>query len=223
MSVYMTEEEQIAAIKTWWNKYSNILTIILSVILLIVAGFKYWNWHQNKVNAQASTAYERLMVAFSNQDNKGIQSYANQLIKDYDNTIYADAARLTLAKLQVSREHYDKAQASLEYVVAHSKISAIKQIARLRIARLLVANKSYEKALSELATVDDKAYKPVINELKGDIYAATGQYQQAISSYKKAITQVRRSGMGNLFLEMKTNELAAMNQSMLADSKKQAA
>ncbi|MBA2652346.1 MAG: tetratricopeptide repeat protein [Tatlockia sp.] len=214
MSFYMTEEEQLAAIKKWWNKYSNTLTIILSLVLLTVAGFKYWNWHIEKINSQASTAYERLMLAFSNKDDKSIQSYSNQLINDYGKTIYADAARLTLAKLQVNEERYDKAQETLAYVAAHSEMPSIKQIARLRIARMLAAKKAYKEALAELAVVDDKAYMPVVNELKGDIYVATGQYQQAILSYKEAITEVRTSGMGNLFLEMKTNELAALNQSM---------
>jgi len=214
MSVYMTEEEQLAAIKKWWNKYSNTLSVILSLILLLVAGYKYWNWHQEKIAVQASTAYERLMVAFSNQDEKGIQSYANQLIQDYGKTVYADAARLTLAKLNVANEKYDQAQESLEYVADHSKMPALKQVARLRVARLLAAKKSYDKALAELAVIDDTAYRPVVNELKGDIYNATGQYQQAIIAYKEAITEVRTHGMGNLFLEMKTNELAARTQAM---------
>lgn len=213
MSVYMTEEEQLAAIKNWWNKYSNVITVILSLILLITAGFKYWNWHQEKISTQASTAYERLMVAFSNQDENSIQSYANQLIKDYGQTVYADAARLTLAKLLVTNDQYDKARENLEYVAEHSKMQPLKQVAKLRIARLFAAQRAYDKALAELTVVDDSAYLPVINELKGDIYAATGNYQQAIQSYKEAITEVRTNGMGNLFLEMKTNELAALAQS----------
>jgi predicted negative regulator of RcsB-dependent stress response len=220
MSVYMTEEEQLAAIKGWWNKHSNVLTVILSLALLAVAGFKYWNWHQEKISSQASSAYERLMVAFLNQDDKGIQSFANQLVNDYSQTVYADAARLTLAKLQVGKEKFDEAQQSLEYVAAHSKMPALKQVARLRIARLLAAKKAYGKALAELAVVDDAAYKPVVNELKGDIYAAQGQYQQAILAYKEAITEVRTNGMGNLFLEMKTNEIAALSQSMTTENDK---
>ncbi|MBA2656908.1 MAG: tetratricopeptide repeat protein [Tatlockia sp.] len=215
---YMTEEEQLAAIKKWWFKHSNLLTIILSIILLCVAGYKYWSWHIEKVNSQASTAYEQLMLAFSNKDEKSIQSYANQLIKNYSKTVYADAARLTLAKLQVTEEGYDEAQENLNVVATHSKLPALKQLARLRIARLLSAKKDYKQALEKLTVVEDKAYMPVVNELKGDIFVATGQYQQAILSYKEAITEVRTSGMGNLFLEMKTNELAALHQSSNTDA-----
>ena len=214
MSVYMTEREQLEAIKKWWQRYNNVITVIVSIILLVIAGYKYWNWHQDKINQQASSTYEHMMLAFSNQDNKGVRSYASQLLKEYDDTVYADAARLTLAKLLVARAKYPLAQEQLDYVATHSKMTAFQQIAKIRLARLLVAEKAYDKALTELSKIDDSAYLSLVNEIKGDIYAATGRYPQAIASYRKAINDVQTKGMGNLFLEMKTNELAALTQSM---------
>lgn len=210
MSIYMTEDEQVEAIKRWWKRYNGIITVLFSVVLLIMAGFKYWTWHEEKVTQQASNTYEHLMLAFSNHDNKGIRGYANQLITDYGNTVYADAARLTLAKLYVAREHYNRAQDELVYVATHSKMPALQQVATIRLARILAANKAYDKALVELTKVTDTTYLPVVNELKGDIYAATGRYEQAVSFYRQAISDVQTKGMGNLFLEMKTNELAAL-------------
>ena len=210
MSIYMTEDEQVEALKRWWKRYNGIITVLFSVVLLIMAGFKYWTWHEEKVTQQASNTYEHLMLAFSNHDNKGIRGYANQLITDYGNTVYADAARLTLAKLYVARENYTRAQDQLIYVASHSKMPALQQVAMIRLARIFAANKAYDKALVELAKVKDTTYLPVVNELKGDIYAATGRYEQAVSFYRQAISDVQTKGMGNLFLEMNTNELAAL-------------
>ena len=210
MSIYMTEDEQVEVLKQWWKRYNGIITVLFSIVLLIMAGFKYWTWHEEKVTQQASNTYEHLMLAFSNHDNKASRGYAKQLITDYGHTVYADAARLTLAKLYVSREKYNLAEKELIYVAAHSKMSALQQVARIRLARLLAADKAYDKALDELAKVKDQTYLPVINELKGDIYAATGRYEQAVSFYRQAINDVQTKGMGNLFLEMKTNELAAL-------------
>lgn len=218
MSVYMTEEEQLDAIRKWWQRNNGWITTILTIILFAAAAYKYWIWHNDKVDNQASNAYEHLMVAFAEKDNKTVKSYANQLISEYKQTIYADAARLTLAKLYVNQNKLDKARNLLEDVTSHSKVPALKQIARMRIARLFAAEKSYDKALNELKVVDSQAYTPVINELKGDIFAATGQYQEAINSYKAAMNEVRTHGMGNLFLEMKTNELAALAQSVTIDN-----
>lgn len=220
MSVYMTEEEQLENIKKWWRRYGNIITIIFSLILLCIAGYRYMNWHQDKLTQQASMTYESMMVAFSHQNIKGVRSYANELIKDYANTVYADVAHMTLAKVYVSKNKLDQAKTELQTVAEKSKMTSLKQIAKIRIARLLAAEKSYTNALKELSSVDDEAYLPVINELKGDIYGATGQYEQAITAYKLAINEVKNNGMGNLFLEMKTNELALKSQSMISDDKK---
>lgn len=219
MSVYMTEEEQLEQIKKWWRRHGNMITMTLSVILLCIAGYRYWNWHQDKINQQASAAYENMMVALSNQNIKSVRAYANDLIKNYNKTIYSDVAHMTLAKVYVDKSKLDEAIQELKTVATESKMTPLKQIAKIRIARLLAGEKSYTNALNELSIVDDATYLPVINELKGDIYSAKGQYQQAINAYREAIAEVHTNGMGNLFLEMKTNELAIKTQSTLADEK----
>ncbi len=218
MSVYMTEEEQLESIKKWWKRNGNIITVVISLILLTVVGYRYMNWHNAKLTQQASITYENMMVAFSNHDNKSVRSYANELIKDYNHSVYADVAHMTLAKLYVSKDKLDKAKEELQVVATDSKMVALKQIAKIRIARILSAGKAYSDALNELSNVVDKAYLPVINELKGDIYGATGKYQEAISAYRLAIDEVKTNGMANLFLEMKTNELSMKNQSMVSDN-----
>ena len=221
MSVYMTEDEQLEVMKKWWKRYGNIVTVFLSLILLCIAGYRYMNWHHGKLTQQASVTYENMMVALSNQNIKSVRSYANELIKDYDHSVYADAAHMTLAKIYVSKNKLDQAKDELSSVANKSNMPALKQIAKIRIARILAAKKSYANALSELSAIEDKTYLPIINELKGDIYGATGQYQEAIAAYRLAIDEVKTNGMANLFLEMKTNELAMKTQSMISDDKKE--
>jgi predicted negative regulator of RcsB-dependent stress response len=216
----MTEEEQLEVIKKWWDRHGSKITVFLSLILICTAGYKYMNWHQDKMTQQASNTYEQMMVALSNQNIKSVRSYANELIKDYNSSVYADVAHMTLAKIYVSKNKWAQAKEELLPVAQKSKMSALKQIAKINIARLLVSEKSYTYALNELATIEDQTYLPVINELKGDIYDALGQYRKAITAYRLAIEEVKTRGMGNLFLEMKTNELAMKSQSMISDDKK---
>ncbi|MDR3502539.1 MAG: tetratricopeptide repeat protein [Legionella sp.] len=220
MSVYMTEEEQLESIKKWWKRYGNIVSVIISVILFSIAGYRYFTWHQDKLTQQASIAYEQMMIALSNNNTKAVKSFANELIKDHSKSVYADAAHMTLAKVYVSKSKLDQAQSELRMVADNSKLRTLKQIAKIRLARILAANKSYANALSELSKVEDATYLPVINELKGDIYGATGKYEEAMNSYKQAMDEVKVNGMGNLFLEMKTNEIAVKTQSMISDEKK---
>lgn len=212
MSVYMTEEEQLESIKKWWGKYGNIITLCLSLVLLTVAGIRYMDYRHTKLTQEASNIYEKMINDYSNRQNEAVMSYATVLINDYGRSVYADAAHMTLAKIHVSNDKFEEAKKELQAVVDKTKMSALRQVAKIRIARLLAAEKAYEKALNELAVVDDKAYLPLVNELRGDIHSAKGQYKDAISAYKMAMDEVKSNGMSNLFLEMKTNELASKNE-----------
>ena len=213
MSVYLTEEEQLDAIKKWWHRYGTVITITLSIILLCISGYRYWTWHLDKKNTDASITYERLMSAFSNQDNKAIRAYAYELISTHKKTVYADAARLTLAKIYVNAGEFEKAKKELTYLANNSSVSALQQVARIRMARLLAGEKSYQQALAELSQVKASNYMPLVDELRGDIYSATGNNKQAMLAYEKAMQENRQHGIGNPYLEMKTGEIAALTQS----------
>ena len=220
MSVYMTEEEQLEVIKKWWQRYGNLVTVFISIIFLCIAGYKYWSWHEEKVMQQASSIYENMMIAFSNQKTKSVRSYANELIKDYGNSVYADVAHMTLAKLHISKNRLEQAKNELQLVINQGHVSTLREIAKIRVARILMASQSYDNALKELGAVDSPTYTPVVNELKGDIYRAKGQYQEAMEAYHLAMAEVKNNGIGNLFLEMKTNELTMKNQSLVNEGKK---
>jgi predicted negative regulator of RcsB-dependent stress response len=219
----MTEEEQLEIIKKWWNKHNSKITTSLAVLLLCFSAYKYWSWHQEKVVIQASNNYEHMMLASADKNDKDIEAYANALIKEYGKTVYADGARLLLAKQQVKHNNYKAAGATLEKVMTDSKIPALKQVARIRVARLLAAEKSYDSALTTLNSINDQAYMSLINELKGDIFVALGRYQEAILSYKDAIKEANTQGMEKQFLEMKTNALLAVSKSSNENSEIKAA
>lgn len=218
MSDYRTEEEQLQNIKKWWIKYSTPITLVFSIVLLGFSGYKYWQWNQEKTFTQASNTYEQMMVAYANKNERAIESYANLLISDYSKTVYSDVALLLKAKLKVENDKLDEAKILLENLALHARMQALKQVANLDISRLLIAKKDYQAALKQLTVVRDKTYLPLINELKGDIYAATGKYKEAALAYQQAFSGVRTHGMGNLFLEMKTNELAALTHKMQSEN-----
>ncbi|PJD95681.1 MAG: hypothetical protein CK426_03905 [Legionella sp.] len=217
MSVYMTEEEQLEAIKKWWNKHGNKILTIVSVVLLCIAGYRYFYWHQQKMSQQASTVYENMMVSYSRHNFKSVRAYANELIKDYGHTVYADAAHMTLAKVFIEKEKINRAKKELYAVSEKAHMPQLKQIAKIRLARILTVEKEYGNALKELNAMNDPAYLSVINELKGDVYSATGEFDNAIKAYRMAMSEAKNNGMGNSFLEMKSNELAIKTQKIIAN------
>lgn len=213
MSIYMTEAEQWEAIKDWWQRHQRVIGMILSVVLLSIAGYRYWHWHAEKITSQASESYERLMAASSTDDHKAIEAYAKTLVSEFPKTVYADAAQLVLAKHWVSQAKWDNARHLLEHVAFHATMPALQQVARIRLARVLIEEKAFDKALGYLDGMDSSVYKPLIDELKGDVYAAKGHYQEAEVLYREARDEAKVRGVGNLFLDMKANELAALARS----------
>lgn len=211
MNIYLNEHEQWIALKKWWQKYNAIVLIVFSLVLLSVSGIKYWKWHQEKNLQLASNIYERMMLAASNQEPKQIKRYASDLVKNYPASIYSDAARLTLAKVAVSNNEYKEALSQLKWVSEHSKTPELADVAKIRLARLWLLHQKYKKSLAILKGMNSKAYLPLVDELRGDIYTSMNQFDKAVDYYRKALSEVQNYGVGNLFLEMKSNDLKALS------------
>lgn len=211
LNVYLNEYEQWNALKKWWHKYNAIVIVTFSILLLALSGYKYWNWHQMKAMELASNTYERMMLASANHQSQQMSKYANELVKKYPESIYSDAARLSLAKLAVSNHDYDAAEQQLVWVAEHSKITELSAVAKIRLARIWYVNKKYAKAIAILKGMDSKVYLPLVDELRGDIYTAMNQFDKAVDYYRKALSEVQNYGVGNLFLEMKSNDLVAVS------------
>lgn len=213
MSLYMTEAEQLESMKKWWIQHQRLITTLLFVILLAVSGVRYWNWHREKINEQASTAYQNLMRAAAVPDDKTLQSYANVLLKQDSSSVYARSARLALAKMHVDHGEVKQAIDQLAVVAHHAKPDVLQQIATLRLARLLMVQKEWDKALNELATIEHAPFAPLVNELRGDIFVAMGNYPKAAEAYQTALRSITSAGVGYRYLEMKNNAVASMIQS----------
>ncbi len=211
MSTYMTEAEQLEAIKKWWIKNQSIITGCLAIVLCVVAGYRYFNWHQDKVNQKASVAYENMMMSLSKQDDKSSQAFANQLIADDKKSVYSTVAHFTLAKVYIAQSQFDKAKQELKEVIASGKTEVYKEIASIRLARILASEKSYDEALATLSSIDhSEYYRPVVNELEGDIYSSQGEYAKASVSYEAALNETQASGRINQFLQMKNETMKTM-------------
>lgn len=209
-NMYLNEYEQWNALKKWWHKYNGIVILAFSLVLLGISAYKYWRWHEDSKLQFASNLYEQMMMSSANHQNKQIKKIAEQLVNDYPKSIYADAARLSLAKLAVASKEYDKAEQALKWVAENSATAELADVAKIRLARVWLAKQQYANALTILKNMHSKAYLPLVDELKGDIYTSMNQYDKAVDFYRKALSEVQNYGVGNLFLEMKSTDSAAV-------------
>lgn len=186
MDEYLSEKEQLERIKEWWRENGWFLIGGAAVVLLGTFGYRQYLAHQDRVGEQAAAVYFELSQAVKDDDREGADRLLEQLVEDYEGSPYLDQARLLVAEDNLIRDT-DRAIAELEAVVAESKDEGLVKIARLRLARTLAYDEQYDRALAALDAADLGEFEARYAEVRGDIYAATGDTDAAVNAYTDAL------------------------------------
>lgn len=212
MVAYDTDEEQIEALKNWWNANGKQLMVGLIVVLAGVFGFQTWQTSVQEKGEAASALYEDLRAALSS----GSEISANQittaryltdtLIKEHEASAYAKFAALQMAKLAVEQGELDQAEKDLQWAMQHDNDS-IQPLARLRLARVLLARGDQERALALVENVDEGVFKSSYAEVRGDFYRQMGREAEARQAYQTALNELPEGG-SNPVLQMKLDDIA---------------
>jgi len=208
LTEYLTEEEQIKQLKTWIKQYG--FTVLLGIVLAlsISAGWRYWQNYQNRILQHASIAYdEMLMQRAQNNSPEAIQK-AKKIIAQYPKTPYASMAALMLARNAILKKDYDEALKHLNWVVDHSKINSLREIALIRIARIDITMHKPNEALNILNQSNDKNFIGLIDEVRGDAYLAKNDPNAARIAYLKATKEIPNAEVTRPILQMKLDHLA---------------
>ncbi len=190
---YQTEEEQVEALKKWWKENGQSTLISVAIAVSGVFGWQAWQNQQQANIANASAAYENLVVAVNTanmpqatpEQKATAKHLAETLKQDFSGSTYAEFAALYKAKLAVDENDLQAAEQELRWVTENSDTVEILDQATLRLARVLYAQEKYSEAMS-LASTGIAAYAAAFAELKGDIYWAQNNNTEALLSYQKA-------------------------------------
>ncbi len=188
---YETDEEKVEAIKKWWKE--NGLSVIAGALIGLGAiyGWRFWLDYRDSVAAQASTAFEQLlMTAGGATQAEGVAERADLIREEFGSTPYVALSALVAAKALYEAGDAAAAMAALEDVVADAPDPALTRIAALRLARIQVAEGQLEAAAHTITTNDvSPAFAGEFAAVRGDIAAARGDVAAARTAYQQAIEQ----------------------------------
>lgn len=185
MERFETEEQQIDAIKRFWKENGTV--IILGAVLGLGSlwGWRYYNDSALAAKESASTAYSASLEQFvQNDDVAGL----NQFVADNSNTGYAPLAALIVAQQAVQNDDFEQAISQLQ-IAAIGK-SEIADVAKLRLAKVHLQLKQYDQAITQLDAVVANAFEDQVNELKGDVFYAQGNFDAARDAYALALIEL---------------------------------
>ena len=186
MEIYQTEEQQVDAIKGYWQK--NGYTIIAGT-LLGFAGFIGFNFYQDGKLEQelaVSDSYQALIEQSANDD-KDFTANGDKFISENGQNSYAALTALALAKESASHKDWVLAQKQLTTAINSAPTAGIKAIASLRLARVQVQLEQYSEALVTLNSGLPESFTAAIEEIKGDAYLQQGKNDLARNAYQVAI------------------------------------
>ncbi len=213
MEVYSTEEQQVEAIKKFWQE--NGTNIIVGAVLGF-GGFGGWNWYKDKQIEEkeaASAQYEEFVTAAVEQgaNSDSLNQDLAKFTAAHGDSGYNIFVQLVAAKQAVTDGKFEQAEKNLAAAVKQTEDESLKSLILVRQARVQVQLAKYDAALSTLGSVTNEAFAATASELKGDVYLAQGNSDKARTEYQAAAD---KGGLeGNTLLKMKLDDLAVSTAS----------
>ena len=215
--MYDTDEEQVEALKKWWQANGN--TVITAVIIFLVAyfGLTFYRSSVQQAEEAAGSVYQQVLdVATAagdlSDENRGQASeLIAQLKSDHEKSIYAQYGALYAAKFAAESGDLDQAVAELQWALDRKPDANLEKIIRLRMARVIFAQGEAEDALKAIEGVEPGEHLASYEEFKGDVYLAQGNQDQARTAYAAAMDAAKEKNLNRPVLEMKLNDLAVAN------------
>lgn len=189
--MHSSEEEQIEAIKKWWQE--NGAAVIVGVVVGFGAlfGWQGWERYQNRQAEAASAIYSNIMQSLEagNPGNlESIKTSVDDLQQDYAATPYAALGALAGAKAAVERDDAATAKSRLQWVVDNAEQDELANVARLRLARLHIVAEEWDAATKLLNWNYPDSFAAFADELLGDLHAAQGNIAEAREAYNRALS-----------------------------------
>ena len=207
MAYDLEEQEQIDAIKAWWNQYGNLVMLAVIACFLTIAAFQGWRYYKAQQADRAASLFSQLDQAERNNEAKRVRDIAAQIVDKYSSTPYAAMAALAAAKASYTTGEVEEAKKNLQWVADKAKQDEMRDVSRLRLAGVLLDEKKYDEALKLLSAKTTETYVPLYGDLKGDVLAEQGKAAEARSAYQSALEKLDANSPYRRVIEVKLDAL----------------
>ena len=182
----LQEQEQLDALKAFWNKQGNLITWALVLALGAFAAWNGWNYWQREQGLKAGAMFEDLDRAVAAGDVEKTTRVFADMKERYAGTAFAQQGGLAAAKLQAAKGQADAAKASLAWVAEKGTEEEVRTIARLRLAAMQADTQQLDEALKTLDAAKAEGFEALVADRRGDILMLQGKKDAARAAYQTA-------------------------------------
>jgi predicted negative regulator of RcsB-dependent stress response len=191
MSRHDTEQDQLEAIKAWWDKYGTMLLSAVLVIVLSFSGYRYWQSYTFSKAAEASSIFEVLDMSHANDVFGEVSREARRLMQEQPKSPYAGSAALMLSNYHWQAGEADEAIEVLNWLINSKQSVDFKQVAQLRLARIYMQQEDFSAAQLQIDQLNAQALvleaKANVDYVAALLAVAQQQTQQAHQLFKSVV------------------------------------
>ncbi|MFN5510113.1 MAG: YfgM family protein [Burkholderiales bacterium] len=210
MAYDLQEQDQLDALRAFWNRWGTPILAVITVVLLAIAGWRGYGWWQQKQSVEASVVHERLRKAVDAKDMASVKQVSGELFEKYPGTIYASMGALLTARAWFEAGDLKAAKAPLQWVIDKSPDPDHRLLARLRLAGVLLDEKAYDEAVKLLSVSDAGAHAGAFADRRGDILLAQTKPAEARSAYKEALDKLQPNSPLRPLVQIKLDALGGV-------------
>lgn len=207
MAYDLEEQEQLATLKAWWNQYGNLVTWLVTAVLLAFAAWSGWKYYQRDQSSKAAMLYEEIVKAAEAKDQVKLARAAGDIKERFSGTPYAQMGLLTAAKSAFDANDLKAAKAHLQWIVDHGRTEEFKAIARIRLAGLLLDEKSYDEGLKLLSGDFPDQFAALVADRRGDLLFAQNKIDEARKAFKTALEKTEIKNPARQLIQLKLDAL----------------
>ena len=187
MSYNFEEQEQIAQMRHFWERWGTQISAGVLAVALGFAGYYGWQWWQRNEGAKAAVVYEQVQAALKSNNPDKIQQAWQVMQSKAPGSAYAGMAALAVGKALHDAGKNAEAISALQWAAAHAEGSSERAVARLNLSALQIDAKQYAEASKTLAEVPEPTFAALFDLRKGDLAAQQGQRDAARQAYEAAL------------------------------------
>ena len=201
----LEEQEQLDALKHFWNQWGNLITWVLIAVLGAYAAWNGWQYWERRQAGLASVLYDEVDRAAQAGDVARVERALADMKDKYGGTTYAG---LLSAKVLAEKGKPAEAKAALAAMTDKAPNDGLRAVARLRLASVQIGEKAYDDALKTLSGSFPAPYTALVADRRGDVLLLQGQREQAAAEFGKAYQGLTaESGDYRRLVGMKLNAL----------------
>ncbi|MDC1100589.1 tetratricopeptide repeat protein [Methylophilaceae bacterium] len=201
------DEQQSEHFKNFYNSHKVKIFSAIAVFLVTFFAFQYLESINQSNDEEASQLFQDVLISkIGNIDE--IKSKVVLLQSNFSNSPYAARASIYFAKLLVETGDYEAATRELIWASGKNIEPSIQSMANYLLGNLYLVEKKLNEALEVANKIITEGYIGLANDLKGDIYLAKGDKENAIKSYELSLNYFGGQGEIHKVIESKLNSIS---------------